>query len=410
MSKFLSHILCFALLASLSACGSGGSSSSPKTSGTPIITGANTAPLIVDTGPDPTMVYTVNEVFTSVTICDSAVGGNCQTIDHILVDTGSSGLRILSSVLSPALNLSQQTDGSNPIGECGLFVDGYTWGPVKLATMKIANQVAYDIPIQVIGDSTFSTVPTACDTAGSGNALNTVDSFGAKGLLGVGNFLQDCGPFCVSNISNGIYYSCNGADCTSIAMPLDQQLPNPVAKFDADNNGVIVNLPAIPAGGAANVTGSLVFGVDTQSNNQLNGTPIYTVTTNSGLLTTTFNGQTLPNSFIDSGSNALYFPAGTLSSTLTICSSLSFLYCPPFTQDFSAVIQGTNSAQANINFSVANAESLIAYYGITAFNNLAGPDVASGFDWGLPFFYGRNVYVVIEGKDVGGSTGPFIAF
>ena len=32
------------------------------------------------------------------------------------------------------------------------------------------------------------------------------------------------------------------------------------------------------------------------------------------------------------------------------------------------------------------------------------------FDWGLPFFYGRRVFVVMEGATVNGKTGPLWAY
>ena len=57
-------------------------------------------------------------------------------IDGVLIDTGSVGLRVLASALS--LPLSQQTDAAgNAIGTCGQFQDGYTWGPVKTADIRI---------------------------------------------------------------------------------------------------------------------------------------------------------------------------------------------------------------------------------------------------------------------------------
>jgi len=73
----------------------------------------------------------------------------------------------------------------------------------------------------------------------------------------------------------------------------------------------------------------------------------------------------------------------------------------------------------SVNFSVANTSKLDSKY--SAFNDLAGGNsyggfsypgctgTNQGFDWGLPFFFGRDVFVVIEGELVGGSTGPYDA-
>lgn len=414
--------LILTLVTALSACGGGGNStlankstsSSNSSSGTTngstngtisaTISGTNVAPVVVDSG--PAGITTVNEVFTSVTICDSA--SNCQTIDHILVDTGSNGLRIISSVLSPSLNLTAETDSSsNPIGACGTFVDGYTWGPVKLATVKIADETtAQMIPIQVIDSSnSFTPVPTSCSSTGT--AENTVASFGANGVLGVGYFQQDCGAYCAARATK-IYYSCTTTSCTQIALPTTQQITNPVTQFAVDNNGVMLSLPSLSASGGTNVAGSLVFGIGTQSNNDLGSAQVYTVDPSSGYLTTQFNGQTLINSFIDSGSNGLYFSSGTLTA-LTPCPSYTYFYCPSSTQNYTAVIKGANTNQTTINFSVANATSLFYTYN-TAFDNLAGTGSSTSFDWGLPFFYGRKVFVAIEGQAVGVNLGPFVAF
>ena len=64
-----------------------------------------------------------------MTVCVPS-NSNCQTIDGVLVDTGSFGLRLLSSAGGGALTLSlpHQT-GSNrgTVGECALFVSGFTW-------------------------------------------------------------------------------------------------------------------------------------------------------------------------------------------------------------------------------------------------------------------------------------------
>jgi hypothetical protein len=42
---------------------------------------------------------------------------------------------------------------------------------------------------------------------------------------------------------------------------------------------------------------------------------------------------------------------------------------------------------------------------------LAGPfGDSSSFDWGLPFFYGRRVYIGLEGQSSSLGAGPYYAF
>src|SRR5690348_5327521 len=89
------------------ACGGGSSSS--KQNITP--SGNNVATLSLNSG--ITGNY-ANGVFTSVTVCVPGTS-TCQTISDILVDTGSYGLRLLSSSAGGALTLSlpSQTDSSH---------------------------------------------------------------------------------------------------------------------------------------------------------------------------------------------------------------------------------------------------------------------------------------------------------
>ncbi len=111
-----------------------GSSSSTTPGATPI---QNFQPIVVNAGPANNYF---NGAFTTVTIC---VPGQttCQTIDGVLVDTGSSGLRLLASTVT--LALPQQTDGTgSPIAECAQFLDGFTWGPVETADVRLGGAAA----------------------------------------------------------------------------------------------------------------------------------------------------------------------------------------------------------------------------------------------------------------------------
>ena len=61
---------------------------------------------------------------------------------------------------------------------------------------------------------------------------------------------------------------------------------------------------------------------------------------------------------------------------------------------------------------VADADALTANNPtFSALPNVAGTTtLASSFDWGLPFFYGRRVYVAIEGQSTAAGLGPFVAY
>ena len=390
----------------LFAIGCGGGSGSHVNS--VVTSGSNVQPITVNSGPAGN--YT-NGVFTSLTVCVPG-SSTCQTIDGVLVDTGSSGLRLLSSALTVTLPQQKAPDG-NAVVECLPFVSGHTWGPVQTADIQISGEKASAIPIQVMSDTDFS-APLNCSDQGPSE--DTITSLGANGILGVGNFAQDCGSACATaGASNpGLYYECPSSGCVVVGESLSQQVQNPVALFPTDNNGVIIELPAVTAP-QATVSGSLVFGIGTQSNNGLNGATVFALNQN-GNFTTSFNNQSYNQSFLDSGSNGLYF----LSSSATgipDCPDAPFFYCPSGTKNLTATNQGSNGTSAPVKFSVANADNLFnSNPSAFVFVELAGPNSLDGFDWGLPFFFGRNVYTAIEGRSTPGTpgtpagAGPFWAY
>lgn len=371
--------------------GGGGGSSAPAPA--PVV--QNVLPIIVDAGTG----NTINTPFISVTICAPG-SGICQTIDHVIVDTGSTGLRIMSSALSPSLALTQLTAGNgNPLVQCTQFSSGYTWGPVKAADVRLGGESVSSLEIQVIGDPGFTNVPGSCSSTGP--AL----TFGGNGILGVGVFQHDCGTACAQAAIPGTYYGCAGGTCQAVAVDLARQVQNPVGKLSSDNNGVVIDLPAVAATGAANITGSLILGISTQANNGLGNAVVFALDPNTGTLTTLFNGLSYPGSFIDSGSNALFLPNGATP----VCSS-GFFYCPASLQQLTATNQGTNGSSGAVNFTVVNADSLLST-GNTAFSNIAAP--SSGiphFDWGLPFHYGRRIFTAIEARSSAGGNGPYVAY
>jgi Protein of unknown function (DUF3443) len=379
--------------------------SSGSGSGTGTASGSNVATAVVNGGPSNN---SVNTLYVSVTVCVPASTTNCQTIDNVEVDTASYGLRILSSALSLTLPVQTLSNGASLL-ECTNFVQGYSWGPVALASVQIAGETAGSVPVQIIGDSTFTNVPDDC--TGLGTAVNTVAEFGANAILGVGPFIQDCGSGCAASAVPTTYYACSGANtCVATAVPLSAQVQNPVSLFATDNNGVIIQLPSVPAAGAASLAGSLVFGIDTESNNA-SGTETVLTVDDEGDLTVTFNGQTLSQSFIDSGTNGIYFN----DSALPVCteSGLSDFYCPTATMSYNATLTGNNGVTAGVPFSVANTQDLLSNNPtFTAFVNIGGtyPGSTTSFDFGLPFYYGQRVATAIEGNTTTVGTGPYFAF
>ncbi len=410
---------CALSLCALSACGGGGGSSggaAPQAEYNFSGGGTNVVSVSVGPGPAAASEQTFNIPFVTVTVCETGTS-TCATVNDVLVDTGSSGLRLMASALAAqGVTLSAMPDpanSANSIYECLPFADGYAWGSVSTATVKVgAEATASAIPVQVIDDSATPSPAAPSSCTSYGKSLNSVDAFDANGVLGVATMIQDCGTACAQQALS-VYYTCvAGGACTQTTQALAGQVSNPVAGFPADNNGVIVQLPRIAVSGAPTATGYLVFGIGTESNNGLGSATVFT-TDSSGSFITKFESQTLSSSFIDSGSNGLYFP----DSSLPLCGQStpdSEFYCPTSTASLTATNQGQNGTTGSVSFQIANLKTVLNNNNY-AYDDVGGPGAAipgvSGyFDWGLPFFYDRTVFVAMDGASVGGTAGPFYAY
>jgi hypothetical protein len=436
-----------ALLTLLAAAGCGGGDSSapapvvpvtpapvPTPAPTPTAT-LNTATVTLDAGPAALRVGTdgysaFNEPYVTVTICAPGSTSNCQTIDHVILDTGSVGLRIVQPVINPSLLAAlpvQAGASGNPVGECYQYVNSYAFGSVRLADFSIAGEKVASMPFQAIGDTgTYATVPASC-SSGGGDPIQTVQDFGANAILGVGTTTTDCGSYCTTagGSSAAIYYDCGGSQCTSIiaraaraAAPFEQ-LPNPVAAFPVDNNGTILTLPPVPQRGLVSLTGTVTFGIGTQADNALTAAAVLPLTTSTsrlgpGVLTATYNGKQLTQSFLDSGSSDYFF----IDTGLAPCTDTDLIafYCPPSPVLLSPVLTATNGMMLTAAFTlyspldVAGTSTVAPGLGINP--TLVKPPLpfANSFDFGVPFFFGRSVYTAIEGRPAGGVTGPYVAF
>jgi hypothetical protein len=370
-----------------------------------------------------------NEPCVSVTICTPGSGGatHCQTIPNLLLDTGSYGLRIFdnaTTTLGATVSTTNLTS-VNSLYECVSYLDGYyQWGQVMRADVTLGTKVAQNVPIQIIESNPSSpgggksAVPSACVNQIAG-VTGTADSSasGYNGILGVGLHAQDCqGGVCDTQTNNGMYFSCSGSTCSgatatlSATATINQQVTNPVYFMPSSyNNGVAIQLNQVSDQGQATSAGYMLLGVGTAANNTPpSSVKIYSADSD-GNFRTTFGGQSYSNAFIDSGSNGLFFPDGCLN----IDSSTGF-FAPSSTVGFSAVQKSSsNTNPTTINFNVFNASATSA--GIKVFNNLAGDAGGNYFDWGLPFFLGRTVYVGLwyQSATLPGNTatvGPYWAY
>lgn len=441
-----------ALLAvlALAGCGGGSGASTPVTAATatpaptptptptpsptpsPV---ANTVPVTMDAGPAALQSgangYTAfNQPYISITICAPGSATNCQTIDHVIVDTGSVGLRILQPVLNASLlsALGSEKDPSgNPVGECYQYVNSYAFGSVRTADLQIAGEKVANMPLQVIADTgVFATIPSTC-SSGGGTPIKTVQDFSANGIIGIGTAATDCGRYCTvaGGYAAAIYYDCPSSGCNTIIARASryqapfEQLPNPVAAFGQDNNGTILALPSVPQPGVPTLTGTLTFGIDTQADNALNASHILALTRSNsslgpGMLTATYNGKQLTQSFLDSGSTEYFF----IDSSLAACTQkyLTAFYCPSAPLDLSPQLTATDGTTASGAFTLYNPNNVLGTSnvapGLGVNPTLVTPPLpfANSFDFGIPFYFGKTVYTAIEGAPTGSIAGPYVAF
>lgn len=360
---------------------------------------ANVVPVVVESGPG----RNVNVPYVTVTVCNPGTN-HCQSINNVLLDTGSTGLRLFASQIDPAVVLPPHRIGdSSTISECAQFLSMVAWGSVRQADVVMGGERAASVAIQLM-DANFAPLPSDCGDAplvSTSNSSRTKALY-ANGILGVGLFVND----------GQIYFNCSSPDASCQISPrISQQVQNPVRGFAVNNNGIAIQLPTLSEQGANRAQGYLIFGVGTQSNNQLGMAKVVPVDRSSGTFTTVYKGRALSNSLIDSGSNGLYFDDPQVFPAS--CVRPAGFYCSDSTQHLSASIALATSS-APVEFQIANANTLFAPGTNLAFNNLGGPAGDNFFDWGLPFFFGRTVFTVIEGQQVGLDSptlsGPFHAF
>jgi hypothetical protein len=348
-----------------------------------------------------------DQPYTNVKVCAPGSTTNCQIFDHIIVDSGSDGMRLVASSVKSALLHAMPTvttgtaRAQRVVTECEVYVSSYTYGPLKTADVYIAGKIVKGFPIQMIGAPGFP-VPAACSNQGPGfTETDNETSFDGNGLIGVAFSLSDTGMFfnCLST----------GTGCTeNTTYP---GIPNLTTKFSSDNNGVVISLPSIPLSGSASpVMGALIFGVGTQTNNTppAGTIPLFN-DPSQGIFNIHAGGHTA-QAYIDSGTNDL-----VIAGPWAICSDATQYYCPANNTPISMGLYSISGTvpQFNIGFTIGNADNLMGE-GDVAYNDIA--EVASSqssltgtFALGLATFFGRTEYFVFNGQSSKLGVGPINA-
>ncbi len=336
----------------------------------------------------------------------------------MILDTGSTGLRIASAALNASLQpgaglpLVAGAQAPGKLTECEAYISSYVYGPVVKADVVIAGKKVGSTQLQVFGASGYM-VPRSCSSSCSslgGTETNTTESFGGNGLLGVSFDTAD---------NYALYYDCPTPNAAACAVDVAYAgIPNTVTQFAGDNNGVTISLPAIAAGTTTKpVWGTLYFGVATQADNTPAATTLAVANDgSSGQNSGTFNaliGGAWSVAYIDSGTDVVYFNDAA-DTQLTDCPANGFVagfYCPASAQSLSFGLGNAGSSPVvfgNLAYTVGNASLL---YGVSAVATSAvgGPDSStstasnSSVAFGLSAFYGHTIYFLFNGMSAPGT-------
>lgn len=372
----------------LAGCNGGSASSSPAQ-----VTASNSVQITAGSGYNGNGY---NTPYVTVTVCQPNTT-ICQTVDHILLDTGSVGLKIDQSQLQTTLPSITQTGSGLPISVCNLYGSGYVFATANYADVYIGGEKAPNIPVQIIDDSTSqSGVPSSCSNQGA--FVDFSNSSGAKGIIGVNPMIN------LGNNTN-LDYTCTGGVCTEInsGIPVTYLNVNPVGYFvSGNNNGEVVSLPTVSANTNSNITGTLTFGINTESNNQVptnissvQGDPNDFIGRFIGLS----SGAYFPTMF-DSGTNHFRF----YSTEINLCGEL---YCPSSSTAWTSQISSYNMSVSAIPLSSIITSQTVAY---SLMPNL-GLSAQSGSGlYGLPFYFGKNIYLGFVGSNSSMGSGPTWGF
>ena len=283
-----------------------------------------------------------NRMVVSITVCEPG-SERCATIDDVMVDTGSTGLRLEASAVPPWLRLPPFLDpGGKPIAECLRFVHDTAWGTLNRADVRLGGLTARELPFQVI-DDLAGAQPPAC--------LRSDVRPTSNGTLGVGQHLFDCQGTCEQRADAPGVYVRDGAGWSPVdgAVEPAYRLPNPVSYLPGHDNGIVIELPFPPDGGAREVSGTLTLGVGLVAGDRVGRAGVLRLDA-AGRFTTVLGGRRYPTSYIDSGTETYVLQEDSLPR----CRDMAWAYCAEPKRTLVADMVGADGKRIPTTFSVGN--------------------------------------------------------
>jgi hypothetical protein len=310
-------------------------------------------------------------LYTSVKVCTVGQNRQCETVDRILVDSGSSGLRLFrptNLALEPLHTNQYELDHFVPLPGpavpgpdvymCARFANSSHFGPLKIAVVELlepqTSLSGLTIAIQVPGTPRSGT--GGCGTI-------TPESSGFNGILGIRG-KENCA-------GDGCYLTCEVDECR-VAIP-DTDIASPTMFYGADANyaglGWMLSLPANPPAGTT-VEGVLTVGLPwpMPSNIVMLEYP----------LTGQVNGNTYAVGLADTGAPTNGLPRSAFNVSIPECSGL---YCPSTSTAAEVLLTDHRGISHWLTIRVDRARA----------DGKVRP-TSSGIALGLPFYFGKTVY------------------
>jgi hypothetical protein len=161
--------------------------------------------------------------------------------------------------------------------------------------------------------------------------------------------------------------------------------------------------------------GKAIFGIGTNADNAVESSNVNVYPSNPGAgvyigMNTQYNNSSYWG-FLDTGSNFYYFNDDGESSIATCNNNNPSPYCPNNDLPLTISNQSINEFK-NSTIYIGNAQSLLNN-GNNAYSNIGiytDPGVENIFDLGLPFFYGKTIYVGFNGESSSIASGAYWAF